>query len=132
MLAVTLALCAGGGASAAGTPSDLAGTKLGIMQLNNSGQIGEVIVFAQGPKSLVHFTLQGAGKRSEAAALFRGADCDSLERGAAYRLSALSRGASTTQVAVPSTRLLSGNYNLVVYGNAASTGPAVACAHLYR
>jgi hypothetical protein len=128
-----IAICLGGVASAQINPNDSGfGTKLGLMQLNNSGQIGAVTFFAHGHKTLARVQIEGAGYRLEAVAIHRGTDCDSLAMPAAYTLSPLRHGTSTSFIDAPESKLLSGNYNVVVFSSTKPGGRPVACGHLYR
>lgn len=123
-------------AGAQSYPGDLGlGTKLGIMQLNNSGQIGSVTLFnrAGGNKTAVVVQIDGAPNgRVEAVTIHRGSDCDNVNSTAAYRLSDLKSGRSRTIVDATGDRLLSGNYSLLVFSGNTANAHAVACGHLYR
>jgi len=134
MLAVVaIALSLGGTAVAQTAPGDPgSGTKLGVQQLNNSGQIGSVTLFNRGASTLVAVSIDGVGGRVEAVTIHRGADCDTVDPKAVYRLSDIKGGRSTSRVNATQDRLLSGNYSLIVYSGTQSSAHAVACGHLYH
>jgi hypothetical protein len=123
-----ISLSLGGSASA---QQDL-GTRLGVMSLNNSGQIGDVTLYKRGPKTLVRIVMHGAGARVEPIAIHRGSDCDTLQMPAAYKLSDLKGERSSTLVDAPAAKLLSGNYNVVVFSSSPGSTHMVACSHLYQ
>ena len=125
-------------ASAQSYPDDAgAGVKLGIEQLNTSGQVGEVTLFQGGPATRAAVRVDGANGKPEAVRIYRGQSCDSTDGMAggrpAYVLSNLSgRGVSRTVVQASQDKLLSGNYNVVVFSSTAPGARPVACGHLFR
>ncbi|GAC1415994.1 MAG: hypothetical protein NVSMB5_05820 [Candidatus Velthaea sp.] len=129
-----IALSLGGVAAAQTAPGDPgAGDKLGIQQLNNSGQIGSVTLSNRGATTFLTVTLDGVpGGRVEAAAIHRGKDCESVDPKAVYRLSDLKDGRGSSRVNAPIDRLTSGNYSVLVYSGTQPSARAVACGHLYR
>ncbi|GAC1425125.1 MAG: hypothetical protein NVSMB64_32280 [Candidatus Velthaea sp.] len=129
-----IALGLGGVATAQTAPGDPgSGEKLGIQQLNNSGQIGSVTLLSRGATTLVNVVLDGApGGRTEAVTIHRGSDCETVDPKAAYRLNDLKGGRGTSRVNAPIDRLMSGNYSVLVYSGTQSSAHAVACGHLYR
>jgi len=128
----TIALSLGGSASAQTAPDDSgAGFKLGVQQLNNSGQIGSLTLFRRGQKTLITIHVDGAPGKPEAVTIHRGTDCDNVSANATYRLNDLSHGRGSTLVDAPFAKLISGNYSLLVYGGTAANSRAVACGHLY-
>jgi Cu/Zn superoxide dismutase len=129
---LTIALCLGGSASAQISPNDTgSGFKLGIQELNNSGQIGSVTLYRRGTKTLVAVAVDGAPGRPEAVTIHRGADCENVSAGATWRLNDLTRGHGSTLLDAPPAKLLSGNYSLLVYGGTSPNSHAVACGHLF-
>jgi opacity protein-like surface antigen len=121
-------------ASAQSYPDDSgAGTKLGIEQLNTSGQVGTVTLFQANADSRVAVSIDGANGRAEAVRVYRGRSCDQIANQPAYLLSNLGpRGFSRTVVHASNDKLLSGNYNVVVFSSTQAGGRAVACGHLFR
>ncbi|MEA2663109.1 MAG: hypothetical protein QOI11_53 [Candidatus Eremiobacteraeota bacterium] len=110
-----------------------AGTKLGIEQLNNSGQVGEVTLFRTDPSTRVLVRIDGANGRTEPVRIHRGRTCDQLDPRPAYVLSNLSAaGISRSIVRAGEDKLLSGNYNVVVFSSNAPGARPVSCGHLYR
>ena len=117
------------------------GTKLGIESLNNSGQVGEVTLFNHGAQTQVVLDVKSTGGAAEAAHIHRGKSCeDPIDPTPAYTLKNVVGGHSTTTIAVPESKLLSGNYVVIVHSHSATATPAqmespksyVACSHLYR
>jgi hypothetical protein len=125
---VTIALTLGGSASAQDSGS---GFKLGIQQLNNSGQIGSVTLFRRGAKTLVSIVVDGAPGKPEAVTIHRGSDCESVSAGAIWRLNDIANGRGATLIDAPQSKLLSGNYSVLVYGGTTPNSHAVACGHLF-
>jgi hypothetical protein len=107
-----------------------AGVQRGIQQLNNSGQVGTVTLFEHARDALVFVQIHGA-PHAESVRVVRGADCDSLAPAVAFVVSDLHGGVSRSLVHAGVDRLLSGNYNVVVYGSTALHAGPVACGHLY-
>lgn len=130
---VALALCLGGTASAQMNPNDAGrDTKLGVQQLNNSGQIGTVTLARRGTKTLVRVALEGAPPgRIEAAAIHRGADCERVSAAPIYVVGPIKNGRGAALVSASKERLLSGNYSIMVYGGIQASSRSVACGHLY-
>ncbi len=124
-------------ASAQSYPDDPGGgNRLGIESLNNSGQVGSITLFggSGGAATRAVVEIKGANARPEAVRIYRGQSCDDVSGGRpAYVLSNLSGGGmSRSAVRVSLDRLLSGNYNLVVFSSTAPGARPVACGHLYR
>ncbi len=125
-------------ASAQSYPDDSgAGTKLGIEQLNTSGQVGEVVLFRADPNERLAIRMDGAGGKAESVRIYRGQSCDGPGPVAsgrpAFVLSNLSpQGMSRTVVHASEDKLLSGNYNVIVFSSTAPGARAVACGHLFR
>ncbi len=133
-LAALLLTSAGAGAQ---TPDDPgAGDRLGIESLNNSGQVGSITFYggSGGAATRAEVEIKGANNRPEAVRIYRGQSCDNIGGGRpAYVLSNLSAaGTSRSAVKVSLDRLLSGNYNVIVFSSAVPGARAVACGHLYR
>jgi hypothetical protein len=112
------------------TPTDYGrGFKLGIQQLNNSGQVGWVILSKRADKTALEITLEGT-RGTERAQLHRARSCDSIAEigpAVAAPLSDIVNGKSTTTVNLPIERVLSGNYAVVVRS---PSGTYFACGHL--
>ncbi|MFY9781217.1 MAG: hypothetical protein WAJ85_12010 [Candidatus Baltobacteraceae bacterium] len=112
------------------TPHDY-GTRLGIEQQNNSGQVGTVTLFERGPNTLVdlHLFSEPAG-RSEPAHIHRGKACETLDPAPAFGLAPVVNGHSRTLVHYPLSRLVSGNYVVNVHASSSDLAHYVACGHL--
>jgi len=109
-----------------------AGTERGIEQVNNSGQVGTATLFNAGTSSRVVVDLKGTEGRVQSVRLYRGPSCDDLgTSGPAYYLTDMKNGRSTSTVKAPESKLLSGNYNVVVFASNAAGARATACGHLY-
>jgi hypothetical protein len=136
VLAATLLTTAVAAAQSYPDPSGGAGTQLGIQELNTSGQVGDVTLFRADPNVRVAVRMDGAQGKAEAVRIYRGQSCDGLNGvfgRPAYVLSNLSpQGVSRTVVHATADRLLSGNYNIVVFSSTAPGARPVACGHLYR
>lgn len=109
------------------------GVERGIQQLNNSGQVGTVTLFGRGAATRVVVAVHGAPPgRLQSVRVVRGPSCDELNRGApAYVLADLKGGSSTAIVKAPEGKLLSGNYNVVVFSANQAGARPTACGHLY-
>lgn len=122
--------------SAASVPSGPgSGLKRGLEQVNTSGQVGEITLFASGSTTRVAVGIVGANGRTETDGIFRGSTCASVVRGsAAYGLKKLNRaGFSHSLLHASEANLLSGQFSVYVF--AAGTGRhrrPVACGHLYH
>ncbi|HEX3469397.1 MAG TPA: hypothetical protein VHT05_15050 [Candidatus Elarobacter sp.] len=127
------ALVAGAGASAQPFPGDPGlGVQRGMEQLNNSGQVGTVTLFAGGPNARVVVELHGTRDgRTQAVRLYRGPSCDALAAAPVYVLTEMRSGRSVSLVKAPESTLLSGNYNAVVLSSTAPGAKPTACGHLY-
>ncbi len=120
-----------GAARAQSYPGDSgAGVERGIQQLNNSGQVGTVTVFAHANDTLVFVRIHGA-PHAESVRIYRGPECDALSPIATFVVSDLHGGVSRSLVHIGENRLLSGNYNVVVFGSISQHAGAIACGHLY-
>lgn len=108
------------------------GHQLGIQQVNESGQVGTVTLFDHGAQSLVVVNVKGTGGRTQSVRIYRGHDCetDIESRPAAY-LSDLKGGSSVSTVKLPYQRLVSGNYNVLIFSSTQRGARAVSCGHLY-
>jgi hypothetical protein len=111
-----------------------AGTKLGLAELNNSGEVGSVTLFGRGPSStLVVIRLaQEPEGRQQPAHIHRGHSCATLDPKPAYGLAPVINGLSKTLVNAPQDKLLSGNYVVNVHASAQHIGQYVACGELYQ
>jgi hypothetical protein len=134
-LAIAMAAALSSTAAIAGAqiaPSDLGfGTKLGVEQQNNSGQVGTVTLYQRGPNTLVDLQIFGepAG-RSEPAHIHRGHSCANINPAPAFGLAPVVNGHSRTLVHVPLSRLTSGNYAVNVHASSNNLAHYVACGHL--
>jgi hypothetical protein len=132
-LAAALTLCAPALAQdgPGGVPVG-AGLQRGIEQLNQSGQVGFVTLFDQGASTRIVTAINGSHGRAQTVAIQRGKDCDAFEPQLIALSANLTNGISRGTVHMTSDRLLSGNYNVIVYSNTGSGARPVACGHLYR
>lgn len=133
-LAATLAFA--GAAQAQIAPGDSgAGVQVGMFEQNNSGQVGDVTLFARGKSTLVviHVHSEPAG-RSEPAHIHRGHDamCADINPKPFIALHNVVNGDSRTLVQYPIDNLLSGNYDVNVHASAQNIAHYVSCGHLYR
>jgi hypothetical protein len=131
LAAIGLAAVPAGAQDAVIVPTDYGlGIKLGIQQLNNSGQVGWVQLFKRNNTTALVIVLDGTRGR-EQAHIHRAKSCDTLadiEAPVVAPLSDIVDGKSTTTVNVPIARLLSGNYAVVVHSP--NGGAYFACGHL--
>lgn len=104
-----------------------AGLVRGIEAQNSSGQVGEVMDRA----NELTVSMRGTGGKREAVTISRGFACSDAPQPIVARLGTLSDGKLTARVPLSTSRLLSGNYDVVVHNNTA-TSATVACGHLYR
>jgi hypothetical protein len=126
------------------------GTKLGMAEMNNSGEVGTVTLFDRGRNTTL-VVLQLASEppgRAQRAQIQRGRSCATREPRPAYGLAPAVDGLSRTLVQAPEGKLLSGNYVVAVSaagvragrsarvdaGRAASAVAThdVSCGELYR
>jgi len=108
------------------------GTKLGMQQVNNSGQVGTVTLFKRGERTLLVINLSSeALGRHEPAHIHRGKSCDRLNPQPAFGLAPVVNGTSRTIVQYPIDRLLSGNYVVNVHASDNQLAHYVSCGHLY-
>jgi hypothetical protein len=120
-------------ASAQSYPDDPGvGVERGVEQLNNSGQVGTVTLFSRNPNTRIVVVLHGTQEgRAESVRIYRGPSCDDLVTAPTYELVDLKNGLSTSTVKSPEAKLLSGNYNVVVFSSTAAGARTTACGHLY-
>src|SRR5471030_1497288 len=113
---LAIALSLGGIASAQIDPTDTgAGDKVGMQELNNSGQIGSVTLFGHGATTSVVIALADIpGGKVQAATIHRGKDCDTVDPKATTRLGDIKGGHGRTVVKMPESQLMSGNYSVLV------------------
>ncbi len=120
-----------GAAHAQSYPGDPgAGVERGIQQLQNSGQVGTVTLFAHASDTLVFVRIHGAA-HAESVRIYRGQDCEGFATMPAFVVSDLHGGVSRSLVHVGLDRLLSGNYNVVAFASTSPHAGAVACGHVY-
>jgi len=118
------------------------GSKLGMQQMNNSGEVGTVTLYGRGGgATLVVLRLASEPPgRAQPAHIHRGRSCAALDPRPAYGLAPAVNGLSRTLVQAPEDKLLSGNYVVAVSAASAGAGrgarvrPAhdVSCGELYR
>lgn len=110
-----------------------AGLQRGVMELNNSGQTGFVTLFGHGNMTHMVTALEGTlGGRVQTVAVQRGKTCDAITPGIVARSADLAHGISRGNVPMSQSRLLSGNYVVVVYSNNTPGARPVACGQLYQ
>jgi hypothetical protein len=110
-----------------------AGTQRGVQELNNSGQTGYVTLFGAGNGTRVVTSLEGTlPGRVQTVAIQRGKSCDAIQPGIVARSTDLAHGISRGVVPMAQSRLLSGNYVVVVYSNNTPGARQVACGYLYH
>jgi hypothetical protein len=130
-----VALVPPAGARAQIDPDDTgAGTKLGMQQQNNSGEVGTVTLYRRGPHAtlvVLRLSSQPPG-RAQPAHLHRGHSCASIDPKPAYGLAPAMNGVSRTLVQAPEDKLLSGNYVVNVHASSGQLGHYVSCGELYR
>ena len=132
--ALAFALLATSVASAQSYPDDPGlGTERGVEQVNNSGQVGTVTLFRRGAATRVVVDLKGTlPGRVQSVRFYRGPSCDDLgTSGPAYFLNDMRNGTSASTVKAPEDKLVSGNYNVVVFSSNTAGARATACGHLY-
>ena len=132
LAAVLLTTAAASAQSYPGDPG--VGMERGIEQVNNSGQVGTATVFHAGPSaSRVSVVLKGTPPgRVQSVRIYRGQSCEEFTPGGpAYFLNDLKNGVSNSLVKLPEEKLLSGNYNVVVFSSDKAGAGATACGHLF-
>ena len=135
LAAVFAALLTTAVASAQSYPGDPGlGVERGIEQVNNSGQVGTVTLFNRGATTSVVVDLKGTPEgRVQSVRVYRGPSCEDLgTTGPAYFLNDMKNGRSVSAVKAPESKLLSGNYNVVVFSSNTAGARATACGHLYQ
>jgi len=134
-LALAFALGCSGLATAQMPPGDPGlGNKLGIQEMNNSGEAGEVTLFGRngGRSTLVVVNVQGSPHRPQPLGIHRARTCESAEPAAAFHLNNLVNGHSATLLPnVAILRLLSGNYSVMIGSQMSNPTHYVSCGHLY-
>jgi hypothetical protein len=110
-----------------------AGLQRGPLELNNSGQTGFVTLFRAGSSTRLVTSLEGTRPgRVQMVAVQRGKTCDAITNGIIARSADLVHGISRGMVPMSQSRLLSGNYVVVVYSSNAPGSRPVACGQLYQ
>jgi Cu/Zn superoxide dismutase len=135
LAAVAAALLTTAAASAQSYPGDPGvGVERGVEQVNNSGQVGTVTLFGGGAGTRVVVDLKGTPEgRVQSVRFYRGPSCEDLgTSGPAYYLSDMKNGHASSVVKAPENKLLSGNYNVVVFSSNQAGARATACGHLYQ
>ncbi|HEX3464774.1 MAG TPA: hypothetical protein VHS78_12075 [Candidatus Elarobacter sp.] len=130
--ALAAALLMTAAASAQPYPGDPgAGDQRGVQQLNNSGQVGTATLFRRGASTRVVVELHGTEPgRVQSVRIYRGPSCDDLTGKPQYFLTDMRAGRSVSTVPVPEEKLLSGNYNVVVFSSNQAGARSTACGHL--
>jgi hypothetical protein len=110
------------------------GFRRGVMEQNNSDQIGDVTLYPHGDKTLVILRIQDqqdqpAG-RIEPAYVHRGQTCGTVDHRSAYTLSPVVNGRSETILPWTMSRLLSGNYVVNVSISSQNNAYHVVCGEL--
>jgi hypothetical protein len=132
LYAVALFLTLGAPVFAQTIPGDSnRGTRFGVQQLNNSGQVGTVTIFPHGEKTLVviHLVEKESRGKTQDVKLARFQTCDDPNSATSpMPLTQSVDGRSSTFVNIPFERMLSGNYGVLVrsVGNTID----VACGHI--
>ena len=108
------------------------GVQRGVMQLNQSGQTGYITLYGRaGDKTLLVTKMEGVpAGRVQALTIHRGQDCDSVDPKAVARGTDLKDGRSTGTVPLSQARLLSGNYDVIIFSGTTAAAKPVACVHL--
>jgi hypothetical protein len=130
LVLVLLGAAAAGAQSYPGDPGS--GIERGVAEVNNSGQVGMVTLFRSGPSTRVEVALHGTGGRPQSVRIYRGASCDDLEPRPTYFLADAKNGISHSSIGASADKLLSGNYNVVIFSNNRPGARATACGHLYQ
>ena len=132
--ALFAALLTTAAASAQPFPGDPGlGVERGMQEVNNSGQVGTVTLFHRDPNTRIVVELHGTPEgRGQSVRIYRGPSCDDLgTAGPAYFLTDMKNALSVSLVKAPEEKLLSGNYDVVVFSSNAAGAKATACGHLY-
>jgi len=110
------------------------GTKLGMQQMNNSGEVGTVTLYGRSRQTtLVLLRLDSEPPdRQQPALIHRGQSCATLDPKPAYQLAPAINGLSRTLVQAPEGKLLSGNYVVAVRAASERAARDVSCGELYR
>ena len=108
------------------------GVQRGVMQLNQSGQTGYLTLYERpGDKTLLVTKMEGVpAGRVQALTIHRGQDCSSVDPKAVARGADLKDGRSSGTVAISQQRLLSGNYDVIIFSSISPASKPVACVHL--
>jgi hypothetical protein len=112
-----------------------AGVQRGLQQMNNSGEPGTVTLFSRkhGTETLVVIQVATeATGRTRPASIRRGKDCTDVAAQPAYPLAPVVDRTSRTLVEAPESKLLSGNYVLVVHAADNHLEQFTACGQLYQ
>ncbi len=110
-----------------------AGLQRGVMSINGSGQTGFVTLFDHGSQTRIVTALEDTKPgRVQTVAIQRGKSCDAIVPGIVARSADMVRGVSRGTVPMAQSRLISGNYVVVVYSNNTPGSRAVACGQLYQ
>lgn len=127
-------MCAGAAVAQYPPGDPKLGTKLGIQELNNSGEDGEVALYGKdgGRTTLVVVNLEGAPHlRPQPVSIRRSYDCEKISS-EVISLHWLVNGHSSTLVNIPILKLLVGNYSVVVGSRLLDPTHYVSCGHLYQ
>lgn len=110
------------------------GTKLGMQEMNNSGEVGTVTLYGRSRETtLVVLRLDSEPPgRAQPAHIQRGRSCATRDPRPAFALAPAVAGLSRTLVQAPERKLLSGNYVVNVRASDRRPWHDVACGELYR
>jgi hypothetical protein len=106
----------------------LRGIVRGIQSENSSAQVGEFVIFPR--QRTVVVDVKGTNGKPESVTINRGLDCGPTAGTQVAVLGTLQQGHLQAPVPLPLSRLLSGNYNLIVHNNTPGSA-VVACGHIY-
>ncbi|TAM76675.1 hypothetical protein EPN44_04975 [bacterium] len=106
--------------------------KIGLMGLNNSGEVGTVTLAARGSKTEVSLSVQGGPKGVAQPAHVHRGSCDNLNPNPAFALSNVVSGRSNTLVNASLSKLMSGNFAVNVHASTKNLKRYVACGELVR
>jgi hypothetical protein len=131
LIAATLATAVP--AAAQTPPNDSgSGVQRGIMQLNQSGQTGYITLYGRsGDRTMIVTKMEGVpAGRVQALTIHRGRDCETVDPKAVARGADLKDGKSSGMVPLSQQRLLSGNYDVIIFSNTTASAKPVGCVHL--
>ena len=104
--------------------------KIGLMGLNNSGEVGIVTLAARGNKTEVSLSVEGGPKGVAQPAHVHRGTCDNLNPMPAFPLHNVVNGRSNTLVNAPLSRLMAGGFAVNVHASTKNLKRYVACGEL--